>query len=76
MVQNRPEQQREGSRSAIIAAALIMLSFCLLAFFMPTIMLAAGAYSGVLAALIMAVFILSFFIVFWLRSRSQKTRDN
>lgn len=69
-----PQPNKNETRNAAIAAALIMLVFGVLFYFMPVIMLAVGPYSHVLAALIAIIFIMAFFIVFWLRARSQKKR--
>ncbi|PWV87297.1 hypothetical protein [Phyllobacterium myrsinacearum] len=63
------------SRNAAIAAACIMLGFGIAAFYMPTMMIALGARSPVLAGIFAAVFVVGFFLVFWLRGRSQRRRD-
>lgn len=60
--------------NAAWAAAIIMLVFGGLAYFMPTIMLAVGARSQVLAVIIPVVFVLGFFAVFWLHARSKRNR--
>jgi drug/metabolite transporter (DMT)-like permease len=62
----------KGSRSAAIAAALILGSFGLGAFYMPTIMIAVGNYSTVAAGIVAVLFVAAFFLVFWLRARSQR----
>ncbi|MDN2580557.1 hypothetical protein [Aquibium sp. ELW1220] len=62
----------EKTRNAAIAAALILGGFGLVAFFMPTIMLALGEISPFLAALVGALFVLAFFGVFWLRGRAKR----
>ncbi|MDG4907424.1 hypothetical protein P9228_13375 [Mesorhizobium sp. WSM4898] len=62
------------TRNAAIAAACILLLFGLAAYFLPTIMLAAGSVSTVLAAIVAAMFIVALFVVFWLRGRSQRKR--
>ncbi|MDG4850938.1 MAG: hypothetical protein EOQ64_26750 [Mesorhizobium sp.] len=62
------------TRNAAIAAACILLLFGLAAYFLPTIMLAAGKVSTVLAAIVAAMFIVALFVVFWLRGRSQRKR--
>lgn len=67
-----PQQNKNETRNALIAAATIMVVFCALFYFMPIIMLAVGPYSHVLAALIAIVFVLAFFMVFWLRAKVQK----
>ena len=63
------------NRNAAIAAAILLLVFGLGAFYMPTIMLAVGNVSTVAAGLIAVVFVAAFFLVFWLRGRSQRRRD-
>ncbi len=63
------------NRNSAIAAAILLAVFGLGAFYMPTIMLAVGNLSTIVAAIIAAAFVLAFFGVFWLRGRSQKRRD-
>jgi hypothetical protein len=48
-----------------------MLLFGIAAFYLPTVMLALGNVSTVLAGIVGIGFVLAFFLVFWLRSRSQ-----
>ncbi|TJV71719.1 MAG: hypothetical protein E5X76_14940 [Mesorhizobium sp.] len=62
------------TRNAAIAAAVILLVFGLAAYFLPTIMLAAGKVSTVLAAVIAVVFMVGLFVVLWLRGRSQRKK--
>jgi len=62
----------EKTRNAAVAAALILGGFGLVAFFMPTIMLALGDISPILAGVAGAVFVLAFFGLFWLRGRARK----
>jgi hypothetical protein len=57
------------TRNAMIAAAVILAVFGLGAFFLPSIMLAAGERSLWLAGFIAIGFIAAFFLVFWLRGR-------
>ncbi len=54
-----------------IAAAIILISFGLLAYFVPSIMIALGKRSHVAAAIFAILFVLGFFGIFWLRSRRQ-----
>ncbi len=61
-----------NNRNAAIAAAVILIGFGLVAFFMPTIMLAVGEYSTVAAGVVAVVFVAAFFLIFWLRSRSRR----
>ncbi|TIS63369.1 MAG: hypothetical protein E5W93_03825 [Mesorhizobium sp.] len=62
------------TRNAAIAAAWILLLFGLAAYFLPTIMLAVGKVSTVLAAVIAAIFMVGLFVVLWLRGRSQRKK--
>lgn len=62
------------TRNAAIAALLIILLFGGFAYYLPTIMLAVGEVSTVLAAAIGVVFMLVLFLVFWLRGRSQRRK--
>jgi len=39
---------------------------------MPTIMIAVGNYSTVAAGIVAVAFVGAFFLVFWLRARSQR----
>lgn len=63
------------TRSAAIAAALILGGFGLVAFFMPSIMLAIGEVSPIAAGVVAIVFVAAFFLVFWLRGVRQGRRD-
>ncbi len=60
------------TRNTAIAAAIIMLAFGLVAFYMPSIMLALGERSPLAAGAAAIIFVAAFFLVFWLRARSQK----
>ncbi len=60
------------TRNAVIAAVWIMLLFGIGAYYLPTVMLALGSLSTVLAGLFGIVFVLAFFLVFWLRARNQR----
>jgi hypothetical protein len=62
------------TRNAAIAAAVILLVFGLAAYFLPTIMLAVGKVSTVLAAVVAVVFMVGLFVVLWLRGRSQRKK--
>lgn len=53
------------------AAAAILIGFGLLAYYLPSIMIALGERSHVAAAIFGILFVLSFFGIFWLRSRRQ-----
>jgi hypothetical protein len=61
-----------NTRNAAIAAACFMLFFGLVAFFMPTIMLAVGERSPLAAGGIAILFVAAFFGVLWLRGRSRR----
>lgn len=63
------------NRNALIAAAVILTGFGLAAYFLPTIMLAVGQVSPLAAALVAAAFVLALFLIFWLRGRSQRGKD-
>jgi len=62
------------TRNAAIAAAVILLLFGLAAYFLPTIMLAAGKVSTVLAVIVAVIFMGGLFVVLWLRGRSQRKK--
>jgi len=61
----------DQKRSAIAAAA-ILIGFGLLAYFLPTIMIALGDVSIVAAGIFAALFVLAFFAIFWIRARVQR----
>lgn len=67
---------RKKDRSPAIAAALIIIGFGLVFFVMPKIMLWLGDYSPWLAAAFGSVAVLCFFLLFWLRARYQRRRDD
>lgn len=62
-------------RSPVFAAAVIFVGVALLFFVMPNIMLWLADYSPWLAAAFGAVAVLSFFLLFWLRGRYQRRKD-
>jgi Na+/proline symporter len=64
----------ESNKSAAIAAAIIMVGFGVVAFYLPNIMLAIGNVSPAAAGLVAVLFVAAFFLVFWLRARSQGKR--
>jgi len=64
------------TRNAAIAAACIMFGFGLVAYWMPTLMLALGERSTMAAAVFAIVFVAGFFVVFWLRARRQHKDGN
>ena len=61
-----------SSRNAAIAAAIFVIGFGLVFYFMPTIMLAVGEYSPAAAGVIAVAFVAAFFLILWLRARSQR----
>lgn len=65
----------ESNRNAAIAAAVIMIGFGVFAYFLPTIMLAVGNVSPAAAGVIAVLFVAAFFLVFWLRARSQRRKN-
>jgi ABC-type sulfate transport system permease subunit len=60
------------NRNAAIAAAILLAVFGFGAFYLPTVMLAVGNVSPVVAGIIAVLFVAAFFLVFWLRGRSQR----
>ncbi|MBX9465937.1 MAG: hypothetical protein KL840_23705 [Aquamicrobium sp.] len=60
------------TRNAAIAAAVILVGFGIVAFYMPTLMLAAGEASPFVGGILAVAFVLAFFGVFWLRGRSRR----
>lgn len=65
-----------NNRNSAIAAAVILIGFGVVAYFLPTIMLAVGSFSTVAAGVVGVLFVLAFFLVFWLRGRSQRRGGN
>lgn len=63
-----------NSRSAMIAAAAILVGVSLALLLMPKIVLWLGGYSPFLGFAFGALVILAFFLIFWLRSRYQRRR--
>ena len=62
------------NREAIIAAAFILVGFGLAAFFLPRVMVAVGDVSTVAAGAVAVLFVAAFFLLFWLRGRSQRDK--
>ena len=62
------------NRNSAIAAAVLLAVFGLGAFYLPTVMLAVGNFSTAVAGVIAVLFVAAFFMVFWLRGRSQRKR--
>ena len=63
------------SKNAALAALVILVGFGVLAYWLPTIMLALGKVSTVLAAIVAVLFGLGLFIVLWLRGRAQHRKE-
>lgn len=64
------------NRNAAVAALVILVGFGAFAYWLPTIMLALGNVSTVLAAAVAVLFVMAFFIVLWLRGRVQRSRED
>lgn len=64
------------TRNALIAAALILVGFGLVAFYMPSIMLMLGTASPVAGGIVAVLFVAAFFGVFWLRGRSRSRGED
>jgi mannitol-specific phosphotransferase system IIBC component len=62
------------TRNAAIGALWILLLFGIAAYYLPTVMLAVGNVSTILAGVVAAVFMVAIFVVFWLRGRSQRKK--
>lgn len=62
--------ERKESNPAI-AAAIILIGFGVLVYFVPSIMLVLGKHSQIAAIIFPIVFVLGFFAIFWLRSKGQ-----
>ncbi len=64
------------TRNAAIGALWVLLLFGIAAYYLPTVMLAIGNVSTILAGIVAAVFMVAIFVVFWLRGRSQNKKDH
>lgn len=62
----------KSNRNAAIAALVIVCVFGFGAYFLPTVMIALGEVSTVVAAVVGVTFVAAFFLVFWLRGRAQR----
>ena len=67
---------KTSDRASVLAAVLIMGGCGLVFYLMPRVMLWLGESSPWLAAVIAVMAVLAFFLVFWLRARYQKRRDD
>ena len=63
-------------KSAAIAALVILLGTGVVFYFLPRIMIALGDVSPWLAGVFGALLVLGFFLLFWLRARYQRNREN
>lgn len=61
----------DKDRKALIAAAIIMAGVAGTAYVLPAVMLWLGEISSVAAGAFALLFLFCFFIIFWLRARSQ-----
>jgi len=59
------------TRNAAIAALAILLGFGIAAYYLPRLVIYVGEWSPYAGGLVAALFVLAFFAVFWLRSRSK-----
>ena len=64
------------TRSAAIAAAIIIGVTGLVFFYMPAMMMSLSEISPWLSYLLATFFVLAFFAVFWLRGRRQRNRTD
>ncbi|MEP3197880.1 MAG: hypothetical protein ABJO57_08430 [Lentilitoribacter sp.] len=67
--------KKSETKSAAIAAAGIMLFVASSYFFMPPLLRWLSDISVWLAYIVVALFVLAFFGIFWVRSKFQKKRD-
>ena len=65
-------EDKHETRSAAIAAAVILLVAGVALYFMPKIVLGIGAYSPVLGVVAGIVIVMFLFVVIWLRSKYKK----
>jgi membrane protein implicated in regulation of membrane protease activity len=62
------------TRNALVGAAWFLAIFAIAAYYLPTIMLAVGDYSAAAGGLVGIAFVAAFFVVLWLRGRSQSRK--
>ena len=74
-VNSETKKTEDSPKSALIAAALIMLSVFAALLLVPMLIEWLAQYNEWLAYTAGALTILSFFAVFWLRARYQRKRD-
>jgi hypothetical protein len=63
-------------KSAAIAALVILLGTGVVFYFVPRIMIPLGDISPWLAGVFGTLLVLGFFLLFWLRARYQRNREN
>ena len=63
-------------RSAALAALLIILGTGVVFYYLPRVMIALGDISPWLAGAFGTVLVLCFFLLFWLRARYQRRRED
>lgn len=66
----------KSNRSAAIAAGVILVTFALVAYMLPAIMLWLGQISPYVAGGFVILFLVAPFVVLWLRGRSQSRRKD
>ncbi|WP_265519469.1 hypothetical protein [Nitratireductor luteus] len=64
----------KDNREAAVAAAVILVGFGIVAFFLPRVMLAVGEFSTVAAGVVAVAFVALFFLIFWARTWWQQRR--
>jgi hypothetical protein len=65
------DAMEKSNRNAAIAAAVILLVFGVVGYYMPAIMVRLGELSPLAGGAAAVLFVLAFFGVFWLRGRSR-----
>ena len=63
-------------KASALAALLILLGTGIVFYFLPRIMVALGAISPWLAGAFGALLVAGFFLIFWLRARYQRRRED
>ena len=61
----------QQTRNSAIAAAMILIGFGVVAYFLPKIMIAVGNWSTVAAGAIAIAFVAAFVLLFWWRGKSR-----
>ena len=64
------------TKSAALAALVILLGTGVVFYFLPRVMIALGGISPWLAGVFGTLLVLGFFLLFWLRARYQRSRGN